>query len=69
MKIVYQICIQIFFTRIMQRFLRLCFYTVTFEKMYLYFCWFLKKKKKRKRGKKKRKQKKRVNHKTIEPAF
>lgn len=42
-----------FFTRIMQCFLRLRFYAVTFEKMYLYFCWFLKKKGKKKRESKK----------------
>lgn len=57
-----------FFTRIMQCFLRLRFYAVTFEKMY--FCWFLKKKGKKKRESKKTPpQKTRVNHKTIEPAF
>lgn len=58
-----------FFTRIMQCFLRLRFYAVTFEKMYLYFCWFLKKKGKKKRESKKTPKKPRVNHKTIEPAF
>lgn len=46
-----------FFTRIMQCFLRLRFYAVTFEKMYLYFCWFLKKKGKKKRESKKTPQK------------